>query len=71
MNGKSILRLIAVIGLAKLAFGAHHHRMSSGSRGRNQWHDRIAELHRELHRSDAEAASTLAPDVELDEGGPA
>ena len=52
MNGKTILRLIAIVGLAKLAFGAHHHRMGGHARG--NWQDRIAELHRELHRRDAD-----------------
>jgi asparagine synthetase B (glutamine-hydrolysing) len=53
MNGKGILKLIAVVGLAKLVMGSHRHRM--GPRQRGNWHDHIAELHRELHRSDAEA----------------
>lgn len=53
MNGKGILKLIAVVGLAKLVMGSHRHRMGRQKRG--NWHDHIAELHRELHRSDAEA----------------
>ena len=70
MNGKKILKVIAVVGLAKLVMGSHRHR--TGTRQRGNWHDRIAELHRELHRSDTEAmaqsvatpteeASTLPP----------
>jgi hypothetical protein len=58
MNGKLILKLIAVVGLAKLVLGSHGHRM--GVKQRGNWHDRIAELHRELHRSDAEAESQSA-----------
>lgn len=53
MNGHRILGLIAVVGLAKLAFGSHRHRM--GPQARGNWPDRVAELHRELHRRDAEA----------------
>lgn len=53
MNGNRILGLIAVLGLAKVAFGSHRHRM--GPQARGDWHDRVAELHRELHRRDAEA----------------
>ena len=53
MNGHRILGLIAVVGLAKLAFGSHRHRM--GPQARGNWQDRVAELHRELHRRDAEA----------------
>ena len=53
MNGKKIFKVIAVVGLAKLVMGSHRHRM--GTRQRGKWHDHIAELHRELHRSDAEA----------------
>jgi hypothetical protein len=58
MNGKGILKLIAVVGLAKLAFGSHRHRM--GPQRRGNWHDHVADLHRELHRSDAEATSQPA-----------
>ena len=58
MNGKGILRLIAVVGLAKLVIGSHRHRMGPQQRGK--WHDHIAELHRELHRRDAEANSQPA-----------
>ena len=53
MNGKKIFKVIAVVGLVKLVVGSHRHRM--GARQRGNWHDHIAELHRELHRSDAEA----------------
>jgi hypothetical protein len=64
MNGNKVLGLIAVVGLAKLAFGNHHHRM--GPKARGNWQDRIAELHRELHRQNAEvdarpAATPSAP----------
>jgi hypothetical protein len=55
MNGKSILRLIMVVGLAKMAFGGHRHRMGGGAQGRERWLDRVADVHRELHRRDAEA----------------
>ncbi len=55
MNGKGILKLIAVVGLAKLVMGSHGHRRGMGTKQRGNWHDHIAELHRELHRSDAEA----------------
>ena len=58
MNGKGILKLIAVVGLAKLVMGNHRHRMGPQKRG--NLHDHIAELHRELHRSDAEANSQPA-----------
>src|SRR3954451_4815705 len=58
MNEKGILKLVAVVALAKLVIGSHHHRM--GTRNHGNWHDRIAELHRELHRSDAEAESQSA-----------
>ena len=61
MNGKSILGLILVLGFAKMAFGSHRHRMGAGAQGRNHWQDRVAELHRELHRRDAEDG--LAPAV--------
>jgi len=53
MNGRKILGLIAIVGLARMAFGGHHHSM--GPRGRSNWQDRAAEFHRELHRRDAEA----------------
>jgi hypothetical protein len=53
MNAKKVLGLVAIVGFAKLAIGSHHHRM--GSRGRADWQDRVAEMHRELHRRDAEA----------------
>jgi hypothetical protein len=53
MDGRKILGLVAVVAVAKLAFGSHHHRM--GRRGRADWQDRVAEMHRELHRRDAEA----------------
>jgi hypothetical protein len=55
MNGKRMFRVIAVAGLAKLVIRRHRHRMSTGAGQRGNWHDRIAELHRELHRNDAEA----------------
>jgi hypothetical protein len=58
MNGKGILKLIALVGLAKLAIGSHRHRMGPQSRG--NWQDHIAELHQELHRRDAEASSQPA-----------
>ena len=60
MNGKSILRLILVVGLAKMAFGSHRHRMGAGAKGRDHWLDRVADLHRELHRRDAEAEAGSA-----------
>ncbi len=62
MNGKTILGLVAILGVAKLVFVGHHHRM--GPRGRGEWQDRVAELHRELHRRDTEAnldAATTSP----------
>jgi hypothetical protein len=58
MNGKTVLGLVAMVGIAKLAF-ASHHRM--GPRGRSDWQDRVAELHRELHRRDAEANLDTVP----------
>lgn len=68
MNGKTILKLVAVVGLAKLVMGGHRHRMAPQKRG--NWQNHIAELHRELHRRDAEAgsqasqaASTPSPDA--------
>jgi hypothetical protein len=64
MNGKGILKLIAVVGLAKLAFGSHRHRM--GSQRRGNWQDHVAELHRELHRRDAEANSQPAATASSD-----
>lgn len=64
MNGKGILKLIAVVGLAKLAIGGHRHRMGPQQRGK--WHDHIAELHRELHRREAEARSQEAPTPSAD-----
>ena len=63
MNGKKIFKVIAVAGLAKLVMGSHRHRM--GLRQRGTWHDHIAELHRELDRSDAEAiAQSVATPTE-------
>ena len=53
MHGHRILGLIAVVGLVKLASGSHRHRIGPHARG--NWPDRVAELHRELHRRDAEA----------------
>ena len=53
MNGKKIFKVIAVVGLVKLVMGSHRHRMGTTQGG--NWHDHVAELHRELHRSDAEA----------------
>ena len=58
MNGNRILGLIALVGLAKLAFGGHRHRM--GRQAHGNWQDRVAELHRELHRRDAEATAQAA-----------
>jgi hypothetical protein len=66
MNGKSILRLIVVVGLAKMAFGAHRQQMGAGGKGRDHWLDRVADVHRELHRRDAaaEAEGGSAPAVD-------
>jgi hypothetical protein len=58
MNPRKILGLVAIVALAKMAFANHHHRM--GPRGRGEWQERVAELHRELHRRDAEAAQETA-----------
>jgi len=58
MNGHKILGLIAIVGLAKLAIGKHHHGM--GPRAHGNWPDKVAELHRELHRRDAEAGAQPA-----------
>lgn len=57
MNGKKILGLIAIMGLAKMAFIHHRHPMGMGSDRRETWFDHVADLHRELHRRDAQAAA--------------
>jgi hypothetical protein len=58
MNPRKVVGLVAIVALAKLAFGSHHHRM--GEHGRRNWEDRVAEMHRELHRRDAEGATATA-----------
>lgn len=57
MNGKSIVRVLLVAGLAKAVFGGHRHGMA----GRHdKVRDRIVQMHREFHRRDAE----LSPEIE-------
>ena len=68
MNGKKIFKVIAVVGLAKLVMGNHRHRTGASQRG--NWHDRIAELHRELHRSDAEAMPPFGVSADRNEAVP-
>jgi hypothetical protein len=58
MNPRKVVGLVAIVALAKLAFGSHHHRM--GEHGRRSWEDRVAEMHRELHRRDADATAAAA-----------
>ena len=68
MVGRKILGLIAIVGLAKLAFGGHRHGAGArgfgshrmGPQGRGEWQDRVAAFHRELHRQDAEAMGNPA-----------
>ena len=64
MNGHRILGLIAIVGLAKVAFGSYRHRMRPPARG--NWQDHVAELHRELHRRDAEANAQPAATASAD-----
>ena len=53
MNGRRILGIIAIVGLAKMVFAGH--RREFADERRERWMSHVAEFHRQLHRRDAEA----------------